>query len=154
MRDYALKHVKEQYGLSKTLARKATKYLLAAVLERQSERNWEKAKREMKSFYKLIKDEFKLAFEPSLVASLEVKLLREMDRKSDIKSAAKAEKTAQKLYAEVYRISLLQAAKLAHLRVMAAVERNLAEKGLGDHHWDNAQDYLEKFYIALKERIA
>ncbi len=65
-----------------------------------------------------------------------------------------AEDTAKQLYAEVYRISLFQAGKVAHLRVLANVERNLAERGFGDHHWDKAEDYLEKFYRALKERVA
>jgi hypothetical protein len=64
------------------------------------------------------------------------------------------EETTKELYAEVYRISLFQAAKVAHLRVMAKVERNLAERGMGEHHWDKAEDYLEKFYAALKERVA
>jgi len=37
---------------------------------------------------------------------------------------------------------------------MAKVERNLAEAGLGEHHWKKAEDYLQKFYRALKERVA
>jgi hypothetical protein len=107
-----------------------------------------------KKFYKLIKDELKLAFEPSIVASLEFRLQKEIEGKDTIKAASEAESTAQSLYAEVYRISLLQAAKLAHLRVLASIERNLAENGMGEEHWDRAEDYLQKFYYALKERVA
>ena len=40
-----------------------------------------------------------------------------------------------------------QAAKAAHLRVLAMIERN---KG----NWDLAEDYLQKYYSALKERVA
>lgn len=153
-RDYVLKHLKEQYGLSKNLAKEAAKYLIEAVIEEDNGRNWEKAKLNMNKFYRLIKSELKLAFEPSLVASLEVKLIREMEGKEQLKKAIDAESTAQELYAEVYRISLLQAAKLAHLRILAKVERNLALAGYGEHHWAKAEDYLQKFYKALKERVA
>ncbi len=152
-RDYAVKHFKEQYGLSKTLATQAAKYMIKAVLESKDD-NWEKSLIATKKFYKLIKDEVKLAFEPSLAASLQVELWRGINGKNSVEKAIESEAAARKLYAEVYRISLFQAAKLAHLRVLANVERNLAEKGFGEHHWDRAEDYLEKFYRALKERVA
>lgn len=153
-KDYTIQHLKEQFGLSKELAYKATKYLLAAVHEENSGRNWPKALFNLKKFYRLIKEELKLAFEPSIVASLEVKLLKETAGKNNLNLMTKAEDTARELYAEVYRISLFQAAKLAHLRVLATVERNLAERGFGEHHWVRAEDYLQKFYSALKERVA
>lgn len=151
--DYAVKHLRQQYGLSKTLAKEAAHLMKEAFIEGK-ESKWEKAKGRLKKFYILIKDELKLAFEPSIVASLEIKLRQEIENKGSLHQAVEAEETARQLYAEVYRISLLQAAKAAHLRVMAAVERNLAEAGYGEHHWDKAQDYLEKFYRALKERVA
>ncbi|MEJ2347802.1 MAG: polyprenyl diphosphate synthase [Patescibacteria group bacterium] len=152
-KDYAIEHLKEQYGLSKKLATEAAKLMAKALIEGR-ESNWERAKRPLKGFYKLIKDELKLAFEPSLAASLEVKLWEGMGDKESVEAAGEIEETAKKLYAEVYRISLFQAAKIAHLMVMAQVERNLAERGRGEHHWDKAEDYLEKFYAALKERVA
>lgn len=154
LRDYAVKHLREQFGLSKELAKKAAKYMVTAFLEKENEKNWDKAKQELNKFYVLIKKELKLAFEPSIVASLETRLLKETEGKEDVAKAKAAEETAQQLYAEVYRISLLQAANLAHLRVMANIERNLAQRGLGDKHWDKAEEYLQKFYIALKERVA
>jgi undecaprenyl diphosphate synthase len=154
LRDYAVKHLREQFGLSKELAKKAAKYMVTAFLEKENEKNWDKAKQELNKFYVLIKKELKLAFEPSIVASLETRLLKETEGKEDVAKAKVAEETAQELYAEVYRISLLQAANLAHLRVMANIERNLAQRGLGDKHWDKAEEYLQKFYIALKERVA
>ena len=152
-RDYAIKHLREQYGLSKTLAKEGAKHMAKALIYGK-EKEWEKAKTPLKAFYKLIKSELKLAFEPALAASLEVKLWKEMRNKESIEATGEAEETTREFYAEVYRISLFQAAKVAHLRVMANVERNLAEKGLGEHHWDRAEDYLEKFYAALKERVA
>lgn len=152
-RDYAIKHLREQYGLSRALAKEGAILMAKALIQRR-EKNWEKAKKPLKAFYKLIKGELKLAFEPSLVASLEVRFWQGMGNKENIETTNGAEETAKQLYAEVYRISLFQAAKVAHLRVMAKVERNLAERGLGEHHWDKAEDYLEKFYSALKERVA
>lgn len=153
-RDYAFKHLKEQFGFSKHLAFAAAKYMLTAIHEENNGKNWARSLVNLKKFYKLIKGELKLAFEPSLVASLELKLIKETQGRNDISMLGEAEETARELYAEVYRISLFQAAKLAHLRVLAAVERNLAEAGLGEHHWQKAEDYLEKFYRALKERVA
>lgn len=153
LRDYAIKHLKEQYGLSKRLATQAAKYMVEAVVKGE-ENKWEKSMTATKKFYKLIKDEIKLAFEPSLAASLQVKLWKEMNGKDKIEMDQDVEDTAKRLYAEVYRISFFQAAKVAHLRVLATVERNLAEGGYGEHHWKKAEDYLEKFYSALKERVA
>jgi undecaprenyl diphosphate synthase len=151
--DYAILHLKEQYGLSKELAKEAAKYMVEGIVYGE-EKKWGKSINAMKKFYKLIKDEIKLAFEPSLAASLEVKLWKEIGDKESINEAIGVEDVAKELYAEVYRISLFQAAKAAHLRVLAGVERNLAEKGFGEEHWTKAEDYLEKFYSALKERVA
>ncbi len=152
-RDYAFKHLKEQYGLSKKFAKEAARLMLEASISENADK-WKKAKLNLKKFYQLVKDEVKLAFEPEIVASLEVKMKREINGKDSLGEIGEAEETARNLYAEVYRISLFQAAKLAHLRVLAAFERNLAERGMGEEHWDRAQDYLEKFYVALKERVA
>ena len=154
LRDYVLEHLRKQYGLSKKLAKAAAKYLIEAALEENNGRNWERAKGKLSKFYKLIKGELKLAFEPSLVASLEIKMWQGLASKQDPSAASEAEETAKELYAEVYRISLFQAAKAAHLMVMAHVERNLAERGLGEGHWAKAENYLVKFYNALKERVA
>ena len=151
--EFAIEHLKEQYGLTKKLATEAARYMLEGVLEGKENR-WDKSKKSMGKFYKLIKDEVKLAFEPSLAASLQVKLWRETSDKDELELTGDAESTARELYSEVYRISFFQAAKLAHLRVLANVEKNLAERGYGEHHWTRAEDYLEKFYSALKERVA
>lgn len=152
-RDAAVAHLREQYGLSKALAGQTAHHLGNALLVGEK-REWNKAKTSLSSFYRLIKNEVKLAFEPSIVASLEVDLWKGLVNKDSVSGAEAAEETARQLYAEVYRISLLQSAKLAHLRVMASVERNLAEKGFGETHWEKAEDYLQKFYKALKEQVA
>lgn len=135
--DYSIKHLKEQFGLSKELAKKAAKYSLEALVFQEKEK-WDKAKISLKKFYRLIKGELKLAFEPEIVAFLEVQLN---------KSKGESEDLAREHLAEIYRISLFQAAKAAHLRVLANIERN---KG----NWNKAEDYLEKYYSALKECIA
>lgn len=135
--DYSIKHLKEQFGLSKVLASQAAKYMFEATTSFDKNK-FEKAKISLKKFYKLLKDELKLAFEPEIVASLEVEMRK---RKGE------DEETTKEHLAEVYRISLFQAAKAAHLRVLANIARN---KG----NWDEAENYLEKYYNALKERIA
>jgi len=153
LRDYAMMHLKEKYGLSKKLALEAARYLVEAISQEKAEK-WDKAKGNMKKFYKLIKGEIKLAFEPKVVASMEVDFARKMGDKDSVASASEAEAIATEHLAEVYRISLLQAAKAAHLRVLAEVERNLALRGMGEEHWTKAEDYLHKYYSALKERVA
>lgn len=137
IRDYAMKHLKEQYGLSKTLAGQAAKLMIEAMVEEKASK-FEKAKDKMKKFYKLVKDELHLAFEPKLVASLDVDLKHEN---------GEDEEATKEYLAEVYRISMFQAAKAAHLRVLANIESN---KG----NWEAAEDYLQKYYRALKERVA
>lgn len=151
--EYAVEHFKEQYGFSKELAKEAAIFMMQAVKHGQSNK-WKAAKKPLIEFYQLLKDELKLAFEPSLAASLEVKFWQDTRNKETAEEAISVEDTARELYSEVYRISLFQAAKLAHLRVLATVEQNLAERGLGEHHWDRAEDYLEKFYRELKQRVA
>ena len=136
-RDYAMKHIKEQFGLSKKLAKDAAKLMIEALLEEKKSK-WESAGKKLGKFYKLIKDELKLAFEPKIVASMEVKMRQE---------DGEGQSSTQEYLAEVYRISLFQAAKAAHLRVLANVERNRG-------NWDKAEDYLNKYYHALKERVA
>ena len=96
------------------------------------------AKNSLKKFYKLLKDELKLAFEPEIVASLEVQMRKEK---------GEGEESTTEHLAEVYRISLFQASKAAHLRVLANVARNKGD-------WGSEEYYLEKYYNALKERIA
>lgn len=135
--EYSVKHLKEQFGLSKELAGKAAKYSLEAI-KYQDKNKFDMAKNSLKKFYKLLKDELKLAFEPEIVASLEVQMRKEK---------GEVEETTKEHLAEVYRISLFQAAKAAHLRVLANVARNKGD-------WNKAEDYLEKYYSALKERVA
>lgn len=135
--EYSIKHLKEQFGLSKELAKKAAIYSLEA-LKYQDKNKLDKAKIALKKFYKLIKGELKLAFEPEIVASLEVEMRKQKGENEEL---------ACEHLAEVYRISLFQAAKAAHLRVLANVAKNKGD-------WKNAEDYLEKYYSALKERVA
>ena len=137
IRDYAMKHIKEQFGLSRQLASQAARLLVQAIAEEKDDK-WDKATENMRKFYELIKGEIKLAFEPRIVASMEVNLNR---------VKGESEEMTKEHLAEVYRISLLQAAKASHLRVLAMIERN---KG----NWDLAEDYLQKYYAALKERVA
>lgn len=142
-KEYAIKHVKEVFGLSTKLAAEAAFLMTAAFIEGK-ESKWQKAGIKLRKFYKLIKDEVKLAFEPSIVASLEIKAWQ---NKHD-------EESTTDLLAETYRISEFQAKKAAHLRSLAASERTLAQDGGGEHHWELAQEYLVKYYKALKDRVA
>jgi len=137
LREYALEHIRKQFGLSARHGTEAAKYMVEALIFQEKEK-WVNAKKSLKKFYKIIKEELKLAFEPEIVASLEVQ--------SNQQKGENEELTKEHL-AEVYRISLFQAAKAAHLRVLANTERNRG-------NWALAEDYLQKYYSALKERVA
>lgn len=142
-REYAMEHVKEVFGLSTHLAKDAA-YLMTQALLEGKDSNWHKAGIKLKKFYSLIRDEVKLAFEPSIVASLEIKAWQ---NKKDVDAAAD-------LVAETYRISEFQAKKAAHLRVLAEEQRQLAVNGGGNDHWELAHEYLTRYYKALKDRVA
>jgi len=155
--ELVVKHLREQFGLSAALAKETAGYLIEAMLEGKRGRNWDKAKQNMVKFYELVKQELGYAFEPKLVAGFEVRWQKETEKEgADAGSLMELEDAAKNLYAEVYRISLLQAAKAAHLRALAAIEKRIAMSGIGDPtpHWNKAEDYLVRFYSALKERVA
>ena len=134
---YAVRHLKEQFGLSKKLAKDAAKLMVEAAVE-ENRNKFDKAAGKLKKFYKLIKEDVKLAFEPKIVASLEIEMRRQR---------GEGEEATKEYLAEVYRISLFQAAKAAHLRVLANIAKNRGD-------WESAEDYLQKYYSALKERVA
>jgi undecaprenyl diphosphate synthase len=135
-REYAIEHLKEQFGLSTKLAGDAAALMIQAFLEGENSK-WRKAKSKLKEFYQLIRDEVKLAFEPSIVASLEIKTWQ---NKND-------EEAVTDLLAETYRISEFQAKKAGHLRVLANSQREMG-------NWDLAEEYLVRYYKALKDRVA
>lgn len=147
-RDYVAAHIKEQWGLSAHLATDATKHFVAAMLNGNT-KDWKKATKAMQEFYELIKEEVKLAFEPRLVASLDIKLWQK-----EGENLSELETDTRQLVSEVYRISDLQASKAAHLRSLATLERKRAERGEGDIHWAKAEEYLVSYYKALKDRVA
>ncbi len=151
-RDYAASHIKEQWGLSKEHAIKASRLMAQAFLDGEDHK-WKEAAVQLKDFYTLIKDEVKLAFEPSLAASLQVSLWQKTSEQTNF-ALKDIEETSCALVSEVYRISDFQAKKAGHLMSLATYERKLALSGAGDDHWVKAQDYLEKYYFALKDRIA
>lgn len=150
---YARQHLAEQWGLSKKLASQAARHWVAALAHGKKD-NWKKARASLKDFYQLIKDEVKLAFEPSIAASLELKVLQRLNGGGKRVDPAEIEEENRKFISEVYRISALQAKKAAHLRTMAAVERNRAQRGEGEEHWELAGQYLEQYYQELKNRVA
>jgi undecaprenyl diphosphate synthase len=135
LRDLAVRYVKEHYGLSKELALEAGKNMAEAVLFGKKE-NWKEAKKNLITLYAIVQKTLNLAMEPEIVANIEVNLWRTND-----------EAGLRDLLAEKFRFSHLQAAKSAHLGFLANSE--VAKKD-----WTKARNYMEKFYTALKERVA
>ena len=152
-RDFVAAYIKEQYGISRDLALEAAKHFVGALVK-GDDYEWEEAKKDLKRFYIVLKRNLKLAFEPDVVASLHVSKWQKVNGSADPVSAVQAEDVVCNLLAEEYRISSFQFQKAAHLRVMAEMERNKALSGAGEHHWQLAFDYLEKYYKALKEKVA
>ncbi len=135
-RDLVVSYIREQYGLSRTLAKEGGKSLAKALVYRKQE-DWVQAKEALQGLYEIVKKNLGLALEPELAAQLQVSLWQNGDNEEDYR----------KLYAETYRFSDFQASKSAHLAYLANNE-------LKKNNFRRARDYLEKFYEALKERVA
>lgn len=155
-RDLVTRYVREHYGLSKELAKSGGLSLARALLHGKAE-DWDKAERSLEGLYKILKKTLGLALEPKLVANLEVDLWRRNGRAEETHQGLKLEEGLRKLYAETFRFSDLQASKTAHLAALATAERDQAEKKTGEaasRHWERTRFYLERFYAALKDRVA
>jgi undecaprenyl diphosphate synthase len=136
LRDVAVAYVKEQYGLSKELAVTAGKHMASALMHNQHS-EWDEAKRALKELFAVVRKNVGLAMEPELVADLQLKLWQNLASEEDLR----------KLYAQQYRVSDFQASKTAHLAYLANAE-------IEKNNFSKARGYLEKFYAALKERVA
>lgn len=136
LRDLAIEYLKEQYGLSMDLAKTAGTSFVKALKYRKQE-EWESAKEALMGLYEVVKKNVGLALEPEIVASIEVGSWKHKPNEEDLRQ----------LLAEKFRFSNFQASKSAHLGFLAAQEY---EK----RNWDKAESYSEKYYAALKERVA
>lgn len=148
-------YVKEQFGISLSIAREAGEIFLRALIRGETEGDWKGTKRILTRFYKLIGDNVKLAFEPRVVAELEIDYLKSSN--GDFKKRADLPQILEKLYAELFRISLIQARRVANLRVLAHDEEERAQRTIGvaqKAHLKQAEEYLVRSYEALKERVA
>lgn len=135
-RDLVIRYVKEQYGLSKELAKVAGKEMAKAIIYGKQE-DWEQAKKALEGLYEIVGKTLGLALEPKIVASLEVAVWKEGHDEGKLRQ----------LLAEKFRFSSLQASKSAHLAFLANGE-------IVKNNFEKARGYLEKFYEALKERVA
>lgn len=147
-------YAKEQFGLSVTLATDATKLFVRAALL-GDEGDWGKARKTMTGFYRLLKRNIKLAFEPSIVADLSVEYLQKTNGEKRI---VESHEVVQRLFAELFRIPLLQAEKIADLRLLAQDQEAKAEETSGKKEKQvflrQAEKYLTRSYEVLKERVA
>lgn len=141
LRDLVVRYVKEHYGLSKDLAKDAGLYMAKALLYGHSE-DWGKAKQSLEGLYAIVKKTLGLAMEPDVVAGLEINMW-----KGKGQGAKTVEEHLRQLYAEIFRVSDFQASKAAHLAALAQTE-------MANKNWGLAESLLEKFYRALKERVA
>lgn len=134
-RDLVIRYVKEHYGLSKGLAKTAGLAMARALVYGQ-EKDWEKAKVALEGLYGILQETLKLAFEPEVIARIEIDLWKHG-----------SEEGLREYLAEKFRFSTFQAAKSAHLAYLANAE-------VSKKNWEKAKWYMEKFYRALKERVA
>ncbi|MBI2008041.1 di-trans,poly-cis-decaprenylcistransferase [Candidatus Amesbacteria bacterium] len=126
------KYVREQYGMSKEIAREAGGHLARALVNRRQE-EWVAAKDNLSQLYEMVRKNVGLALEPEILANIEVNFWRDRN-----------EENMRELLAEKFRFSTFQAAKSAHLAVLAEGEVDPRKQ----------KGYLEMFYKALKERVA
>jgi undecaprenyl diphosphate synthase len=138
-RDFVMKYVKEQYGMTKELAKEAGLSLAEALIHHK-QGELIKAKKALVGLYDLVKKNLGLAFEPEFVANLELNLWNG-------KTGVDSEQKMREWYSEAWRFSDFQATKAAHLAVLAKSE-------MANERWEKANWYLERSYVALKERVA
>ena len=124
--------MKEQYGMTKELAKEAGWHLVKALRNRE-EQEWVAAKDNLRQLYEMVRKNVGLALEPEILANIEVNFWKD-----------KNEENMRELLAEKFRFSTFQAAKSAHLAVLAEGEIDPKKQ----------KGYLEMFYKALKERVA
>jgi undecaprenyl diphosphate synthase len=136
LRDLVFRYIKEHYRMSKQLTLEAGIHLTKALLFGRKE-EWSGARTELRNLYHIVQKTLHLAFEPDIIASLEIALWR--DRESEEKMRL--------LLSEKFRISELQATKSAHLAVLAQHE-------LVNCNYEKAEKYLIRFYQLLKEEVA
>ena len=134
-RDLVVRYVKEHYGLSKGLAKEAGLAMARALVYGQ-EKDWDKAKEALEGLYGILQKTLKLAFEPEVIARIEIDLWKHG-----------SEEGLREYLAEKFRFSTFQAAKSAHLAYLANAE-------VTKKNWEKAKWYMERFYQALKERVA
>lgn len=148
-----VKYAKEQFGISLLLAGDAAKiFVKAAAMGDAGE--WAAARRTMTKFYSLLRRNIKLAFEPRVVADLSVEYLKKTNGEKKI---VESRAVTQKLFAELFRIPLLQVGKVADLRLLAQDQEEQAERAKGSEKvafLKKAEEYLTSSYEALKERVA
>lgn len=135
-RDLVIKYVREHYGLSKKLAKTAGLAMAKGLVYGQ-EKEWDKAKEAMEGMYEIVQKTLKLAFDPDVIARFEV----------DLWKFGLSEEGLRRLLAEKFRFSTFQAAKSAHLAWLANYE-------VVRENWEKAKGHMEKYYWALKERVA
>ncbi|KKT86973.1 MAG: Isoprenyl transferase [Microgenomates group bacterium GW2011_GWA1_Microgenomates_45_10] len=134
-RDLVVRYVKEHYGLSKSLAKEAGLAMARALVHGQ-EKDWDKARDALEGLYGILQKTLKLAFEPEVIARIEIDLWKHG-----------SEEGLREYLAEKFRFSTFQAAKSAHLAYLANAE-------VTKKNWEKAKWYMERFYQALKERVA
>lgn len=147
-------YFKEQFGVSVGIAKEATEMFARALIKGETEGDWKGTKRLLTHFYTFLQNNVKLAFEPRLVASLEVDYLK---KSRGGRHRGELHGIVRTLYAEIFRIPLLQASKVAHLRVLAQEQDEQAQEAAGktkDAFHKRAEEYLTASYEALKERVA
>ncbi|MBI4059422.1 di-trans,poly-cis-decaprenylcistransferase [Candidatus Microgenomates bacterium] len=148
-------YLKAQFGTSLLIAKEAAEMFVKAITTGETEGNWQGTKRILTSFYSLMRKNVKLAFEPRLVASLEIEYLKRSDSKRS--ENVELQNVTRELYAELFRIPIFQANKIAYLRVLAQEQQKQADLATGKRKEvlaKKAEDYLVKSYEALKERVA
>ncbi|MEK7064663.1 MAG: polyprenyl diphosphate synthase, partial [Patescibacteria group bacterium] len=98
-RDLVVRYVKEHYGLSKGLAKEAGLAMARALVYGQ-EKDWDKAKEALEGLYGILQKTLKLAFEPEVIARIEIDLWKHG-----------SEEGLREYLAEKFRFSTFQAAK-------------------------------------------
>lgn len=149
--------IDELYGVGKKYAQKVVVFLIEGVKHHgtKGSREWEKAIKDCQKAYKVIKEKTNYVFSSQVAGQLEVSWWIAHDKAEKDLDKAGLEKAFRDYYGEIYRLSGLQATKVAHFKTLATFAHDLAEESKSEKeekkYWHLAEKYLVETYRALRE---
>lgn len=132
---------------------------LAEGVKYHDTQEWKKAIRAVTEYYRKIKQNTKLIFDPEEVARLEVRWWRLHDRLETNPDKSRLAEAFALLYATHFGTDAGRLKRAGELKAQATYQHDLAEDPTAspveiEGHWEKARQLLVDFYTELKQALA